>query len=150
MPGANDADAAVGQADQDSAGVGRRGPGRIAIAKKRRGLDLKDRPGANGVRGAAGHQGGDRKPRLKRFARRSHGRRLPGEQGVVQYAHAVPPSWNAGAIAVFVQRAYFSAWRMVCEVPSAKSLGMRAFPCGLVVGGVSVRSFFADTRALGA
>src|SRR5260370_37863913 len=73
-----------------------------------------------------------------------------GKIGVVAYAQAVPPSWNAGAIFVFEQRAYFSACRIVCEVPSAKSLGIRALPCGLVVGGVALRSFFADTRALGA
>ena len=36
----------------------------------------------------------------------------------MQYAHAVPPSRNAGGHGVLEQRAYFSAWRMVFEVPS--------------------------------
>ena len=35
-----------------------------------------------------------------------------GKARAVQYAHAVPPSWNAGGMVVLVQRAYFSAWRM--------------------------------------
>ena len=38
--------------------------------------------------------------------------------------------WNAGAMVVLEQRAYFSAWRMVFEVPSGMSAGMRACPCG--------------------
>ena len=38
------ADAAVGQADLHAAGVSRRGPGRIAVAQKRSGLDLEFRP----------------------------------------------------------------------------------------------------------
>ena len=63
-----------------------------------------------------------------------------GKTGAVQYAHAVPPSWNAGAMVVLVQRAYFSAWRMVFEVPSGMSARMRALPCGLVVGGLAVKS----------
>src|SRR5262245_9761693 len=51
--------------------------------------------------------------------------------GPPEYAHAVPPSWNRGAMVVLVQRAYFSAWRMVFEVPSWTSAAMRALPCGL-------------------
>ena len=58
-----------------------------------------------------------------------------GNTGDVQYAHAVPPSRNAGAMVVLEQRAYFSAWRMVFEVPSVMS-ARRALPCGLVVGGL--------------
>src|SRR3954451_6103044 len=53
-----------------------------------------------------------------------------GNGAAPQYAHAVPPSWNCGAMAVLVQRAYFSAWRMVFEVPSGTSASMRALPCG--------------------
>src|SRR5213592_3350991 len=53
-----------------------------------------------------------------------------GNGRAVQYAHAVPPSWNCGAMVVLVQRAYFSAWRMVFEVPSGTSASMRALPCG--------------------
>jgi transposase len=59
-------------------------------------------------------------------------------------------SWNAGTMSVFVQRAYFSACRIVCEVPSAKSLGMRALPCGFGTGGFCVKSGRAVTSALGA
>src|SRR5258708_5583076 len=66
----------------------------------------------------------------------SHGNKL-----AVQYAHAVPPSWNCAAIVVLEQRAYFSAWRMVFEVPSVIS-AMRILPWGL--GGF----FCADTMAL--
>src|SRR6185503_5465620 len=47
-----------------------------------------------------------------------------------------------------VQRAYFSAWRMVFEVPSVKSAGMRTLPCGVLTGGSVVRSYSADARAL--
>src|SRR4051794_30671709 len=71
------------------------------------------------------------------------------KKGDVQYAHAVPPSWNAGAMNVLEQRAYFSAWRMVFEVPSRMSV-RRVLPCGLVVNGVLLRSFIAITMALGA
>src|SRR3990172_338014 len=71
-----------------------------------------------------------------------------GNTADVQNAHALPPSRNGGAMSVLVQRAYFSAWRMVCGVPSAKSAGMRPLPCGLLVGGLTVRSYFADTSAL--
>src|SRR5437870_596859 len=71
-----------------------------------------------------------------------------GKKGDVQYAHALPPSRNAGAMKLLEQRAYFSAWRMVFEVPSGMLAGMRAFPCGLVVGGFAVRSFIPITRAL--
>src|SRR5262245_12022113 len=64
--------------------------------------------------------------------------------GPPEYAHAVPPSWNCGAMVVLVQRAYFSAWRMVFEVPSGMSAGMRALPCGLIT------NLSAITMALGA
>src|SRR6516162_6666485 len=60
------------------------------------------------------------------------------------YAQALPPSLNAGAMTVLVQRAYFSAWRMVFEVPSGMSAGMRALPCGLLA------DVSAITMALGA
>jgi hypothetical protein len=69
--------------------------------------------------------------------------------GAVQYAHAVPPSWNAGTMFELEQRAYFSAWSMVLDVPSVIS-ARRVLPCGLiVVMVVVVKSFSADTRALG-
>ena len=38
------------------------------------------------------------------------------------------PFWNCGAMVVLVQRAYFSACRMVFDVPSGMSAGMRALP----------------------
>src|SRR5437764_1467555 len=60
----------------------------------------------------------------------------------VQYAHAVPPSWNAGDMDVLVQRAYFSACRMVFVVPSVMSAN-RVTPWG--PGG----SLAPDTRPLG-
>src|SRR5437899_8811750 len=72
-----------------------------------------------------------------------------GKKGVVQYAHAVPPSRNAGAMTVFVQWAYFSAWSRVFEVPSRMSV-RRVLPCGLPTGGFLLRSFRAITMALGA
>src|SRR5262245_25976289 len=50
--------------------------------------------------------------------------------GGAPYAQAAPPSLNGGAINVLEQRAYFSAWSMVFEVPSWMSAGMRALPCG--------------------
>ena len=50
-----------------------------------------------------------------------------GKKGDAQYAHAVPPSLNAGAMVVLEQRAYFSAWRIVFEVPSLMST-RRALP----------------------
>src|SRR5260370_22243540 len=52
-----------------------------------------------------------------------------GKKGDVQYAHAVPPSWNGGAMNVFVQRAYFSAWSMVFDLPSVMS-SSRVLPWG--------------------
>ena len=98
-------------------------------------------------RRAAGRQGGDREPRLEYI--------LPGgfmgggsqgkAGGDVQYAHTVPPSPNVGGRAVFEQRAYFSAWRMVFDVPSGKWPGMRALPCGIRTG---EGSFRAVTRPL--
>src|SRR5215467_10355484 len=60
------------------------------------------------------------------------------------YAQALPPSLNAGAMTVLEQRAYFSAWRMVFEVPSWMSAGMRALPCGLIANLCEI------TMALGA
>src|SRR2546425_13317603 len=72
-----------------------------------------------------------------------------GNAAEALYAHAVPPSWNCGAMVVLVQRAYFSAWRMVFDVPSVKSAGMPALPCGLTVNGLVVRSALPTTSALG-
>jgi hypothetical protein len=57
-----------------------------------------------------------------------------GKKGEAQYAHAVPPSLNAGTMVVLKQRAYFSAWRIVFEVPSS-DVGEAGLPCGLVTGG---------------
>src|SRR5262245_64917302 len=65
-----------------------------------------------------------------------------------QYAHAVPPFWNCGGRIVLVQRAYFSACRMVFDVPSGMSAGMRVLPWAFVLYGVVVMSFCATTRAL--
>src|SRR6266851_7887081 len=70
-----------------------------------------------------------------------------GKKGDAQYAHAVPPSWNAGTMNVFVQWAYFSAWSMVFEVPSRMSV-RRVLPCGLLLGGFLVRSYCVASRAL--
>src|SRR5436309_9474486 len=53
-----------------------------------------------------------------------------GNWAAPQYAHAVPPSRNCGAMVVLVQRAYFSAWRMVFDVPSGMSVSTRVLPCG--------------------
>src|SRR4051795_4152750 len=72
-----------------------------------------------------------------------------GNAGAVQYAHAVPPSRNAGAMVVLEQRAYFSAWRMVFDAPSVMSV-IRVLPCGLiVVGGYVVKLFSADSMPFG-
>ena len=60
-----------------------------------------------------------------------------GSQGkgrAVQYAQAVPPSRNAGGMQVLEQRAYFSAWRIVFDVPSVMA-SIRVLPWGLGVGG---------------
>jgi hypothetical protein len=51
-----------------------------------------------------------------------------GNALAVEYAQALPPSQNCGAMIVLVQRAYLSAWRMVFDVPSGMSAGMRALP----------------------
>src|SRR5438067_6993408 len=72
-----------------------------------------------------------------------------GNKGVAEYAHAQPPSRNAGTMNVLVQRAYFSAWRMVFVVPSVMS-AKRVLPCGLVLGGFVLRSLIAFTMALAA
>ena len=67
----------------------------------------------------------------------------------VQYAHAIPPSRNAGAIVVLEHRAYFSAWRMVFVSPSVMSArqvlpwtvewanrhGLKTFGCTGFTGG---------------
>jgi hypothetical protein len=52
-----------------------------------------------------------------------------GNTLAVLYAHALPPSRNCGGrvVLVVVQRAYFSAWRMVFVVPSGMS-AMRVLP----------------------
>src|SRR5437879_13813972 len=65
----------------------------------------------------------------------------------VQYAHAVPPSWKAGAIVVLEQRAYFSAWRMVFERPSVMS-AMRVLPWG--PGGLLCQNIMALTASVNA
>src|SRR3954451_541403 len=69
----------------------------------------------------------------------------------VVYAQAVPPSRNGGGRAgsVVEQRAYFSAWRMVFDVPSVMK-AMPFFPCGSVLYGVALRSLIAFTMALAA
>src|SRR5687768_13772671 len=67
-----------------------------------------------------------------------------GNGAAPQYAQAVPPSWNCGAMALLVQRAYFSAWRMVFEVPSGMSASMRVLPCG------PIANLSEITMALGA
>ena len=72
-----------------------------------------------------------------------------GNKADAPYAHAVPPSLNAGAMSVLVQRAYFSAWRMVCEVPSAMSAGMRALALRIGRGRTCVKSFSADQGIAG-
>src|SRR4051812_32674639 len=49
QPRGQSANAAINQTDLDTRGVSRRGPGRIAIAQKRCGLDLEYGPGPDGV-----------------------------------------------------------------------------------------------------
>src|SRR5262249_48837215 len=56
----------------------------------------------------------------------------------VQYAHAVPPSENAGRLG-FEQRAYFSAMRMVFERPSMIS-DRGIFPWGVSTTAVEFRT----------
>ena len=58
---------------------------------------------------------------------RTMGGGCQGNAAAVQYAQAVPPSLNAGAMYVLEQRAYFSAWRMVFVRPSVMS-AMRVLP----------------------
>src|SRR5262245_41198442 len=70
-----------------------------------------------------------------------------GNARTALYAHAVPPFWNCGAMVVFVQRAYFSAWRMLFDVPSVMS-PKRVLPCGLAVNGLVVRSLCRANTAL--
>src|SRR3954447_25596111 len=68
-----------------------------------------------------------------------------GNAGAVQYAQAVPPSRNAGAMVVLEQRAYFSAWRMVFDRRSVTA-AIHVLPCGLiVVGGYVAKLFSAAT-----
>ena len=132
MPRGQRADAAVGQADQDAAGVSRRGPGRIAVAEKRGGLDLEFRPGADGIGSAAGRQGRDRKPRLERLARQIHGRRQPGKQGrrAVRPRRAAVPErrrhGRVGAAGIFLgmQNRVRSAVRDVGEAGLALRTGL--------------------------
>src|SRR5262245_45210598 len=52
-----------------------------------------------------------------------------GKNGAALYAQALPPSRNSGAMTVLEQRAYFSAKRMVFEVPS-EICTRRVLPCG--------------------
>src|SRR4051794_28353090 len=67
--------------------------------------------------------------------------------GAVVYAQAVPPSRNAGGRAGFEQRAYFSAWSRVFDVPSVMKLKL-IFPCGSDLYGVVLRSVMACNNAL--
>src|SRR5262245_60566024 len=67
----------------------------------------------------------------------------------VVYLQGVPPSWKAGCMSLFEQRAYFSALRMVLDVPSVIS-ARRILPCGFDTIGVWARSVCVFTRALGA
>src|SRR5260370_16273429 len=90
---------------------------------------------------------GMQNPGANALTGRSMGGGCQGNAGAVQYAHAVPPSWNAGTMNVFEQRAYFSAWRMVFERPSVMS-PMRVLPWGVYVDGFLLKLFFADTMAL--
>src|SRR5262245_50468704 len=72
-----------------------------------------------------------------------------GNIPAVQYAHAVPPSRNGGAMYKLEQRAYLSACRMVFEVPSVMS-SKRILPCGEPTGGVLLRSAVPEIKPLGA
>src|SRR5262245_28751746 len=74
-----------------------------------------------------------------------------GNTKAVVYPQAVPPSRKEGGMtgSVLEQRAYFSALRMVFDVPSVIS-ARRTLPCGVVTIGVWVRSVCVFTRALGA
>ena len=65
---------------------------------------------------------------------RSHGRRQPGERAgpAVRPRTAAVPELRRHVL--LVQRAYFSAWRMVFDVPSGMSAGMRVLPCGPLGG----------------
>src|SRR4051812_2944977 len=49
---------------------------------------------------------------------RTMGGGCQGNRKDVEYAQAPPPSWKVVTMVVLVQRAYFSALRMVFEVPS--------------------------------
>src|SRR5262245_21671719 len=60
---------------------------------------------------------------------RSMGGGCQGKGRAVQYAHAVPPSWNTGGMVVLEQRAYFSAWRIVFDSPSVMA-AKTVRPCG--------------------
>src|SRR5262245_55239641 len=82
-------------------------------------------------------------PGWKALPGRSMGSRSHGKATEVQYAHAVAPSENAGR-AGFEQRAYFSALRMVFEVPSVMS-ARRTFPWGRSMSGPALRT---DSKAL--
>src|SRR6516164_5144490 len=75
---------------------------------------------------------------------RSIGGGCQGKARVVQYAHAVPPSRNASGKVVLEQRAYFSAWRIVFDVPSVMAANV-VRPCGPGVGGPA-----PDTSPFGA
>src|SRR5438034_2746368 len=87
---------------------------------------------------------GRQNPAANGLPGRTMGGGCQGNAGAVQYAHAVPPFRNCGAMVVLVQRAYFSAWRMVFEVPSGMSVSMRALPCG------PIANLSEITMALGA
>src|SRR5262245_24962356 len=71
-------------------------------------------------------------PGWKALPGRTMGGGCHGKTMDVQYAHAVPPSENAGRVG-FVQRAYFSALRMVFDVPSVMSV-RRVLPWGRSLG----------------
>ena len=130
------ADAAVGQADQDAAGVRGRSPGRVAVTEKRARLDLELRPGADGIGSTAGRQSRDRKPRLEPPGRQIHGRRQPGKQGrgAVRPRRAAVPerrrqSWGGTAgIFLRMQNRVRSAVRDVGEAGFALRTVWRQSP----------------------
>src|SRR5947209_5777226 len=89
------------------------------------------------------------KPGWKALPGKTMGGGCQANAGAVVYAQAVPPYRNAGGRAGFEQRAYFSAWSMVFEVPSVIKL-MAIFPCGSLLYGVVMRSVLACKKALAA
>src|SRR5437763_5105027 len=78
-------------------------------------------PGPTASRAPRGTRPAIANPGWKPRGGRSIGGGCQGKGRAVQYAHAVTPSRNAGAMVVFEQRAYFSAWRMVFDSQSVMS-----------------------------